>query len=128
MIFQTSMIMVHVNLPGCMVNGNPPRSQQQVCTCKLMVGRHSFPFRARPIFRGELLVSGSVCIHENPKKHQNINGEIFRIHTWILLGTLLDIFIQHLSQWDCGVKHTSPTLHVKGKTAKLRPLELHSSA
>lgn len=26
------------------------------------------------------------------------------------------------------MKHTSPTLHVEGKTAKLRPPELHSSA
>ena len=31
-------------------------------TWKWMVGRRSFPFGARPIFRGELLVSGSVCM------------------------------------------------------------------
>ena len=37
----------------------------QHSTWKLMVGRRSFPFAARPIFRGELLVSGSVCQKRN---------------------------------------------------------------
>ena len=34
-------------------------------------------------------------------------------------GHIYQAHCQHLSQWDCGVKLTSPTLHVKGKTSKL---------
>ena len=35
-----------------------PSQKRTVCTWKWMVGRQSFPFGPRPIFRGELLVSG----------------------------------------------------------------------
>ncbi len=40
--------------------GGLPSLKLTARTCKLVVGRWSFPFGFRPIFRGELLVSGRV--------------------------------------------------------------------
>ena len=44
--------------------GSPPRNEQQVCTVKMDGWKTIVSFLGWPIFRGKLLVSGSVDIHE----------------------------------------------------------------
>ena len=79
-------------------------------------------FRGPAYFQGLLLVSGNVCIHENPQKTKCKWGK--KSHTYMdpfghTAEHIYRAHCQHLSQWDCGVNDTSPTLHVEGKTAKL---------
>ena len=101
MIFQTSMIMFHVDLPGC----SPWR---------MMVGRGSFPFGSKPIFRGYLFNFRGVI----PKIRANFVWN--QMVSWLLVNFWW-LNLNHLSN-----EKTPLTFHYTGCLMRIFVMVYHN--